>query len=215
MDPTDEALNAALGRLPRRDAPERLKRDLAERFLEKKRVDVGRLGRLFGAGVLGAALAAAALLFWQRRDAADRLFAEAVNDHLRLLYAAQPVEIASGGVHQVKPWFAGRVDFAPALGFGGDDAFPLQGGAVALFLDRKAAAFEFKRRLHPITLFVFRAGGLPWPSATLKLGTTPAAMTTERGFHVVLWRRDDLGYALVSDLDPAELVTLGTKIAAD
>jgi anti-sigma factor RsiW len=118
-------------------------------------------------------------------------------------------------VHQVKPWFAGRVDFAPELGFGGDEDFPLQGGAVALFMDRKAAAFEFKRRLHPITLFVFRAEGLVFPSVTQPIAGSKAAVQTERGFHVLLWRHADLGYALVSDLDQHELAQLAEKLAKD
>ena len=161
--------------------------------------------------------AAAALLFFFGRDrsSTDALYAEAVNDHLRVLYAEHPVEIESGGVHQVKPWFAGRLDFAPVLAFGGDDDFPLQGGAIAYFVDRKAAAFEFRRRLHPITLFVFRADGLPWPGApsasSVSLGNVRATEQTTRGFHVLLWRDGDLGYALVSDLDPRELETLGKK----
>jgi anti-sigma factor RsiW len=149
------------------------------------------------------------------RPSSETLFAEAVNDHLRVLYAERPIEVESGGVHQVKPWFSGRLDFAPILRFGGDDEFPLQGGAVAYFLDRKAAAFEFKRRLHPITLFVFRAEGLSWPSPSRPLGGARAALQTQRGFHVLLWRQGDLGYALVSDVDERDLVTLGAKIAGD
>jgi anti-sigma factor RsiW len=214
-DPNDEALDAALQRLPRRSAPEGLKRALAERWLEPRRFSRAGVARGFAGLVAGAALATAVLFGWHEHTASQGLFAEAVNDHLRLLYAERPIEIESGGVHQVKPWFSGRVDFAPTLGFGGDDEFPLQGGAVAYFLDRKAAAFEFKRRLHPITLFVFRAEGLAWPAATHPLGPAQAALETQRGFHVLLWRRADLGYALVSDLDEKELATLGSKIASE
>jgi len=215
MDPHDRALRAALERLPRRPAPARLKRALAERWLLPRRFGAGRVAAGVAAVLAGAALASAILFGWREHTAAQGLFAEAVNDHLRLLYAERPIEIESGGVHQVKPWFAGRVDFAPALGFGGDDEFPLQGGAVALFFDRKAAAFEFKRRLHPITLFVFRAEGLPWPAASRPLGPARAAIDTQRGFHVLLWRRGDLGYALVSDVDEKELTLLASKIAAE
>jgi anti-sigma factor RsiW len=78
---------------------------------------------------------------------------------VRVLYSDHAVEIESGGIHQVKPWFAGRLDFAPSVGFAGDADFPLKGGAVAYFMDRKAATFVFARRLHTITLFVFRADG--------------------------------------------------------
>ena len=165
-DPLDEALTDALRRTPPREAPARLKQSLAARYAEPRAARFARFGKSVATLVTGAALAAAVLLFFQSQRASQQMFDEAVSDHLRLLYAERPIEIESGGVHQVKPWFAGRVDFAPTLGFGGDEDFPLQGGAVALFRDRKAAAFQFKRRLHPITLFVFRAEGFSWPTAT-------------------------------------------------
>jgi hypothetical protein len=81
---------------------------------------------------------------------------------------------------------------------------------------RKAAAYIYKRRLHVITLFVYRADGLPWspvpPISSVSLGHVRARELTTGGFHVIMWRDGDLGYALVSDLDPRELETLGTKI---
>jgi hypothetical protein len=33
-----------------------------------------------------------------------------------------------------------------------------------------------------------------------------------RGFHVLMWRKDDLGYALVSDVDPTDLQRLAVKV---
>ncbi|MGH7439690.1 MAG: hypothetical protein ACRENE_28710, partial [Polyangiaceae bacterium] len=172
------------------------------------------------AGWVLAAAAAAALaisggLAWQARAPREDLVAEAVNDHLRVLYAQRPLEVESGGIHQVKPWFEGRIDFAPVVPFAGDDDFPLQGGAVAYFVDRKAATFVFKRRLHLMTLFVFRADGLPWPvMARDHVGASPASLATSRGFHVLLWRANDLGYALVSDVNEADVRALAEKISS-
>jgi len=162
----------------------------------------------------GAALAVLVLFAWRSRTTDDPMLTEAVNDHLRVLYSDHPVEVQSGGIHQVKPWFEGRVDFAPVVPFAGDDDFPLQGGSVAYFLDRKAATFVFKRRLHLVTLFVFRAEGMPWPAvATIPVGDVRGALESSRGFHALLWRKGDLGYALVSDADPKDLETLAGKVA--
>jgi len=170
------------------------------------------------AAALGApaiAVLLVALLWVQNRGSRDQLSAEAVNDHLRVLYASHPLEIENGGMHQVKPWFAGRLDFAPVVGFMGDEEFPLQGGAVGVFIDRKAATLVFKRRLHVITLFVFRAEGLHFPvHGDTKLGSISASSAHERGFNALLWNDADLGYALVSDLDATELAQLGQKLAA-
>jgi anti-sigma factor RsiW len=112
-------------------------------------------------------------------------------------------------MHQVKPWFEGRLDFAPVLAFDGDEEFPLLGGSVALFRDRNAAAFQFRHRLHRITLLVFRAEA----AAALPNDGAQRSHTRSRGFDVVLWRRDDLGYALVSDMNGADLDRLASKIA--
>jgi anti-sigma factor RsiW len=139
---------------------------------------------------------------------------EAANDYIRLLSSQRPLEIASGGIHQVKPWFEGRLDFSPVVGFEGDQDFPLKGGAVGYYLDRRAAVFVYGRRLHTISLFVFRADGLPWPIRGLEpMGGARAYIASTKGFNMILWRTGELGYALVSDVDPKELVTLGAKIA--
>jgi len=138
---------------------------------------------------------------------------EAINDHLRITFSEHPVEIASGGIHQVKPWFAGKVDFAPVVAFSGDDDFPLVGGSVAYFIDRKAAAFVFQRRLHKISLFVLPIDGLPWPSGgTRDVAGLQTVSRSARGFNVLLWQAHGLGYALVSDVAPAELDALATRV---
>ncbi len=143
----------------------------------------------------------------------QQLVTEAVNDHLRVIYAEHPIEIASGGIHQVKPWFTGRVDFAPPVTFSGDDEFPMEGGSIALFVDRKAATFVFHHKLHTITLFVFRSDGLSFPMRNnVNLGALSGSATSLRGFNTLLWKDGDLGYALVSDVNPDELVRLANKV---
>ncbi|MDP9034077.1 MAG: hypothetical protein M3O50_04680 [Myxococcota bacterium] len=220
----DEAADAALSlllaqRLVRKPAPNRLRRSLEARWdADPRRFGATkRIGLALGGMVAGAGLAVAVLLAWGLPGHADAMLTESVNDHLRVLYSSRPLEVESGGLHQVKPWFEGRLDFAPVVPFAGDDDFQLQGGAVAYFMDRKAATFIYRRRLHVVTLFVFRAAGLPWPKVGLRpLGQAQGTMQTERGFHVLRWRQGengDLGYALVSDVDERDLVALAEKIA--
>jgi anti-sigma factor RsiW len=214
-DAADAELSRVLEeRLPRHRAPASLRRSLEARWDPPPARRVPRLARGLAFMAAGAALAVLVLFAWRASRSGDAMLTEAVNDHLRVLYSEHPVEVESGGIHQVKPWFAGRVDFAPVVPFAGDDDFPLQGGSVAYFLDRKAATFVFKRRLHVITLFVFPADGLPWPAAaTRRVGDARGTLDGSRGFHVLLWRKGDLGYALVSDVDTKDLETLGAKVA--
>ncbi len=135
---------------------------------------------------------------------------EAVNDHVRLLQSQRPLEVESGGIHQVIPWFSGKLDFAPGIRFPGDAEFPLQGGAVGYFLDRKAATLAFGGPRNPLSLFVFRADGLPWRSGE----RAKLARASSRGFNVLLWRDGELGYALVSSEDEPTLRRFAAKLAA-
>jgi anti-sigma factor RsiW len=142
------------------------------------------------------------------------MVSEAVNDHLRVLSSEHPLDLESSNMHQVKPWFAGKLDFAPLTEFAGDEEFPLMGGLVGYFIDRKAATLVFKRHSHTITLLVFPSKGLPWPTiARGPAGSSRQSHETSRGFHVLLWQRQDLGYALVSDTNEADLMELAAKIS--
>jgi anti-sigma factor RsiW len=218
---TDDLLSA---KLPRFQAPPRLKERLRTMTSDKLAArepyhpaGFSRL-RIWAIPMVAAALSAA--LVWgvlrvQNRGNDNVLVAEAVNDHLRIVSSSHPVEIESGGIHQVKPWFTGRLDFAPRMSFSGDDEFPLLGGSVGYVLDRKAAVFVFKCRLHTITLLVFPNTRLTWPtSRPVRLGAGVDAIEQEwRGFNVLAWKRADLGFTLVSDVNRADLIKLATRIA--
>ena len=159
-----------------------------------------------------------ALLYRQaastRAAATAAMIDEAVGDHLRVVQAQRPLEVESGGIHQVRPWFEGRLDFAPVVPFAGDATVPLRGGALAYFRDRRAAAFVYGLRQHTITLLVFRSEGLSWPSTGLtRVGGVDVYRTQARGFTVILWRANGLGYALVSDVDAGELTEIAARFA--
>ena len=105
-------------------------------------------------------------------------------------------------MHQVKPWFTGRLDFVPPVSFVGDDEFVLRGGALAVFQGHKAAAFVYQRRLHTITLLVYADAA-----------ARPRDETTSRGFHVIRWAASGgFGLALVSDIGWDDLRQLETRL---
>jgi anti-sigma factor RsiW len=193
-------------KLPQRPASLALKRRLEARLPPvTPSAQAGRTRRAALIALPLAACAALVLVLRPRLEARDPLVAEAIADHLRVVYREQPVDVESGGPHRVKPWFTGRLDFAVPQVYGGDQEFTLVGGAVALFRDRKAALLVYKRQLHTVSLFVFPGDGLTLPS--------DPQLRQSRGFSVVLWRQGDLGYALTSDLNGGELQTLARRIA--
>jgi anti-sigma factor RsiW len=213
-------------RLPRHPVSPELRRRLTEGARPPAARPTGGHGRFRVAVPISSAVAAAAMALLAVRitqpsflrsrslDSAT-MVDEGVNDHLRVVTSAHPLDVESGGIHQVKPWFTGRLDFAPRVSFAGDDEFQLAGGSIGYFRDRKAATFVFKRRLHTVSLFVFRAEGLPWPTRDVtSLGALKATTHVARGFSVLLWREGELGYCVVSDIDPAELERLAQKIVA-
>ncbi|HTA92931.1 MAG TPA: zf-HC2 domain-containing protein [Polyangiaceae bacterium] len=210
----ERALEQALAKRTTYALPEALRERLAARVAPPPaRRRLARSAAIFGPSLAALLLGLFLVQRWWSPN--QELVSEAVNDHLRVLYAEHPIEIESGGIHQVKPWFAGRLDFAPVLSFSGDEEFPLEGGAIGLFVDRKAATFIFRHKLHTITLFVFRSEGLSWPlRGNAALGALSCTSTRARGFNTLLWRDGDLGYALVSDMDASELTRLGLKISS-
>lgn len=217
-DPTEHELDQALGRRPRAAAPADLRRRLEALAAEARPAPRStRFGRWLAPV---ASACAAGLLVWlavrPRPDLSvsrPDMVQEAVNDHLRVVESTHPVEIESGGIHQVKPWFTGRLDFAPRVEFSGDADFPLVGGSVGYFHDRQAAVFLFRHRLHSITLLVFPAERLPWPSRGLRpLGPIAVDEQRSRGFNALLWREGELGYALVSDVNLTDLERLAPRL---
>jgi len=210
----ERALGEALAaKVPRHAAPAALRQRLAARWPGSSgRPAVrprARVRELAFAATLSLAVAVVAggtsAVIVEGRAQSRAVATEALNDHLRVLQGA-PLAQVTGGLHEVKPWFGGKLDFAPAVGFAGNADFPLQGGAVEPFLDRRAAVFVYKRRLHTASLFVVMADGLAFP----------ARVRTEivRGFNLMLWRSGAEGYVLVSDLSLPELVTLQKLIVA-
>jgi len=224
MDPEREveaALTEALNRLPQRRAPGRLVARVQRVLAAAPAPPRPLWRRSWAAPALAAALVllvGAPVVVYQRvlaaRAATATMVNEAIGDHLRLLQAQRPLEIESGDGHRVRPWFEGRLDFSPVLPFAGDGAVPLRGGALAWFLDRKAAAFVYGLRLHTVTLFVFRPDGLPWPTTGWqRAGARDVYRADARGFTVVMWRANGLGYALVSDAAPREVLDLAARFA--
>ncbi|XHS76360.1 anti-sigma factor family protein [Burkholderiaceae bacterium UC74_6] len=132
---------------------------------------------------------------WQ--SASPDVTAEVVAGHVRALQVGPLFEVASSNRHQVKPWFQGRLDYAPTV-LDEIPGFTLLGGRVQTLQGRPTAVLAFQLRLHKIDVFV-------WPAEH--------AWTQEhsqlRGFNVVRWSDGAMQYWAVSDLDGAELEKFG------
>jgi anti-sigma factor RsiW len=192
----DRLIGAALRDHARIAAPPHLRRKLERRYLRRMpRWLVPSLS-----AVAGAALAALVMLVVRPAPQPELDVAtEAVGDHLRVL-GAHGLDVETNDMHNVKPWFAGKLDFTPPVTFVSDDEFQLKGGDVAVFLGHKSAAFIFAHRLHVLSLFVFESGDASDGEKTIQ------------GFHVATWGSGGLGFALVSDINWDDLRALEKRL---
>ena len=113
------------------------------------------------------------------------------------------VQVASSDRHTVKPWFAGRVDFAPPVRDLQTGGFTLLGARLDLVRDQPTAAIVYRIREHDINLFV-RRSSLPGPE--------PLVASALRGFSVVTWAEDGLNFVAVSDVDGQDLLRFAQRV---
>jgi anti-sigma factor RsiW len=216
----DQALSERLGRL---SAPTALRHRITEHVALARSQASAQAGRHRRAATRAAVASLAALVVAVlgfvaggaargRTLATERLADEAVTDHLRALAATHPYDVPSSSSHEVKPWFAGRLDFAPIVP-GDRGELRLLGGSLGYVLDRKAAVLSYALRRHQVTLLAFQREPVPAGGRVPPEG--PPLRVTRRGFTVAFWSAGDVAYALVSDVEPAELGRLADELAAE
>jgi anti-sigma factor RsiW len=142
------------------------------------------------AGAVAASLAMVTLLPPSSQSIVDQ---QLVSSHVRSLQPGHLTDVQTTNQHVVKPWFNGKIDFAPPVPELADKGFPLAGGRLDSIDGKTVAAIVYHRRLHTVNLFV-------WPADSGSERTF-----TKDGFAVREWTRNGLRYAAVSDIPAAEL----------
>ena len=151
-----------------------------------------------------AAFAAVAVLSWNvalitADSGADRVDGELLDAHLRSLTTPERLfDVASSDRHTVKPWFAGKLPFAPDVIDAQAAGFTLVGGRLDFLDGHPVAAMSYRYRLHVVNLFERQSTA----------GDSPPQSLTRQGFSLVHWRRNGLEYWAVSDLALPELALL-------
>jgi anti-sigma factor RsiW len=178
-------------------APARLRRNVrAALRREAKESKVSWPWLVFAAGATCAVLFFAVALLQTTRTNRNSIVDQVIGNHVRSLLATHLVDVASSDQHTVKPWFDGKIDFAPTVRDFSGDGFPLAGGRLDYLDGKTVVALVYQRNKHPINLFV--------TPATVNRDTSPE-FVTHRGYNVFHWIHGEMEYWAVSDLNPTEL----------
>jgi anti-sigma factor RsiW len=121
-----------------------------------------------------------------------------VDAHLRSLQPGHLEDVQSTDQHTVKPWFDGKIDFAPPVQDFVNEGFPLQGGRLDVVAGRNVAVLVYARRKHLINVFI-------WP--TTEPDSEPRS-GSELGYHWMGWRKSGMEMYAVSDVSPEDLAQI-------
>jgi anti-sigma factor RsiW len=128
---------------------------------------------------------------------------ELVASYLRVASSEHTVDVVSSDRHTVKPWFAGRIDYAPPVYDLTGDGFPLLGGRLDVFDGRKVSVLVYRRNQHKVALTV-----TPASSA----GGVPVSVTQRDGFVLGQWRHHGFEMRAVSDISTAEMESFASAL---
>jgi mycothiol system anti-sigma-R factor len=121
-----------------------------------------------------------------------------VDAHLRSLQPGHLDDVVSTDQHTVKPWFDGKLDFAPPVRDFATQDFPLQGGRLDVVHGHTVAVLVYGRRKHVINVFI-------WPTAERD---SPPQSGSQLGYNWIDWRRNGMEMCAVSDVNSADLDAL-------
>ncbi|NTX25638.1 anti-sigma factor [Burkholderia pyrrocinia] len=134
-------------------------------------------------------------LFLSVPSSETRLSQELVDNHIRSLQFNHLSDVISTDRHTVKPWFDGKLDFAPPVVDLAQQGYPLVGGRLDYLNGRPVAVMVYRYKLHPINLYV-------WPGDDA--GAIPH-IYQRQGYHLAHWSTGGMNYWAITDAGDMEL----------
>lgn len=156
---------------------------------------------------LGWAVAAAVVVLavapiLRNARAGDSASQELVDNHIRSLAVNHLVDVPSSDRHTVKPWFQGKVEFAPDVRDLKEKGFELIGGRLDIVQGRPAAAVVYKHGGHYVNAWTARTGA----------GDEKARFSSESGYQVAHWATGGLEHWVVSDVSAGDVKALVSEL---
>jgi len=128
---------------------------------------------------------------------------EAYGAHIRGLMSSPGVQIRSSDKHQIGPWFAGKLDFAPKVQDLSEQGFELIGARADYMRQQKVAVLIYKRRRHFISVLIV---------PHFKAGINRPISSRHNGYHYINIQKGDFSYSVISDLNMEELETFSNYL---
>ncbi|HEY1489511.1 MAG TPA: anti-sigma factor, partial [Verrucomicrobiae bacterium] len=100
----------------------------------------------------------------------DQLLDQVVAGHVRSLQVEHLTDVVSSDQHTVKPWFDGKIDFAPDVKDFAAQGFSLVGGRLDYLNGRTVAALVYRHNKHFINVFVWPAADAMKPQTEMLRG---------------------------------------------
>ena len=143
----------------------------------------------------GAVAAMALMLVINQWPSDESIRRELVASHVRSMMVSHLTDVASSDQHTVKPWFQGKLNYAPPIQDFVADGFALVGGRLDYVAGQPVSALVYKRQQHLINVFV-------WPSTAVP---AHGRFVADQGFNVRRWYHLGMQFWAVSDLNEQEL----------
>ncbi len=134
----------------------------------------------------------------RQQDQLSEVRHDVVAAHVRSLLQNSTIQVPSSNSHTVRPWFSGKVEFAPPVKDLTAEGFPLVGGRLDFVDGHRVATLVYRHGLHTISVFV-------WPESD-RAGSSPLAQVD--GLNVLSWTKDGMVWWAVSDMEAGELKEL-------
>ncbi|MGC3024991.1 anti-sigma factor family protein [Burkholderia sp. DN3021] len=158
----------------------------------------------WGVALLVALAAAAGMALSARHADTDRTVDELVASHVRADLSARAIDVISTDRHTVKPWFNGRLDYAPPVEDLAASGFALVGGRLDYVGRRRVAVLVYRYRQHVIDVYVRPAGEGPAAPYT----------TVSQGYALDRWDAAGMTWWAVTDAEPSALAAFRTALDA-
>jgi anti-sigma factor RsiW len=156
------------------------------------------------AGAVAIVSSAVTALAIHQRTSSTAVENEVLASHIRSLMPGHLTDVASTDQHNVKPWFAGRVNVSPDVPRLDSLGYPLVGGRIDYIDGHNVATVVYSRRQHVINVFSWPVSG----SADVQPTTS-----TINGYNIMRRRLNGVETWIVSDLNLSELKEFARMVA--